>query len=88
MSKMKTVPTSPEAEACRQALLAAIRPYADKLGAQGMLAVASALVGQLVAMQDQRTMTQKMAMEIVVRNIEAANAEVLANLHDAPGGHA
>lgn len=88
MPKMKTVPVSPDAEACRQALVAAIRPYADVLGAQGMLAVASALVGQLIAMQDQRTMTQAMAMEIVARNIEGANQEVLDGLRNSTSGHA
>jgi hypothetical protein len=88
MSKMKTVPASPAAEACRQALVAAIRPYADTLGPQGMLAVASALVGQLIAMQDQRTVTPKMAMDIVARNIEGANQEVLDGLRDSAAGSA
>lgn len=88
MHKMKTVPGSSDTEACRQALVAAIRPFADKLGAQGMLAVASALVGQLVAMQDQRTMTPSMAMEIVTRNIELANKEVLDALRNSTGGRA
>lgn len=85
MGSLKSVPTTPEAEACRQALLAAIHPYADHLGSHGMLAVASALVGQLIAMQDQRTTTPAMAMEIVARNIEGANAQVLADLRDAQG---
>jgi hypothetical protein len=88
MAKFKTVPTSPEAEACRLALTNAMRPYADKLGAQGMLAVAAALVGQLIALQDQRSMTRAMAMEIVARNIESANQGVLDSLRNAPGGHA
>lgn len=88
MAKMKTIPVTPEAEACRQAILAAIRPYADKLGAPGMLAVASALVGQLIALQDQRTMTRKMALEIVAANIEGANQEVIDGLRDAPAGRA
>jgi hypothetical protein len=88
MPNTKIVPASPEAEACRQALVAAIGPYADKLGAQGMLVVASALVGQLIAMQDQRSMTPAMAMEIVRRNIEQANQEVLANLAGPAAGHA
>lgn len=89
MAKMKPFSTSPEAEQCRQALIDAMRPYADKLGAQRMLAVASAFVGQLVALQDQRTMTPAMAMEIVARNIEGANQEVLDGLRDStPFGHA
>jgi hypothetical protein len=64
-----------------------MRPYADKLGAQGMLAVASALVGQLIAMQDQCTMTWAMALEIVAQNIEGANADILNALRDSTAGH-
>lgn len=88
MPKLKSVFATPEMEACRQALLAAIKPYADKLGPAGMLAVASGLVGQLIAMQDRRSMTEEMAKEIVRQNIESANAEVIARLRDAPGGRA
>jgi hypothetical protein len=69
-------------------MVEAMRPYADKLGSQGMLAVASALVGQLIALQDQSVVTPKTVMEIVSRNIEAANQDVIAALGDAPGGSA
>lgn len=88
MPKMKNIPTSPTYEACRQALVAAIKPYADELGGPGMLAVASMLVGQLIAMQDQRTMNRAMATEIVVRNIENANQEVLDGLRNSAAGRA
>ena len=81
---MKQVVASPEAEACRQALIDAVRPYADKLGAQGMLAVASALVGQLMALQDGREVTPAMAMEIVACNLEAANRRAVDGLRDCP----
>lgn len=84
MPAIKSRPVPPVAEACRQAMVAAMRPYADQLGPAGMLAVAAALVGQLVAMQDQRTMNPAMAMEIVIRNIELANQEVMTALHDVP----
>lgn len=80
----KLVSTSPDAENCRQAMLAAMRPYADKLGKPGMLAVASALVGQIIALQDQRTMTNAMIVEIVQRNIEYANAETITAFRDMP----
>ena len=88
MFKTKAVPVSPDADACRQALIAAIKPYADNLGGPGILAVASALVGQLIAMQDQRTVTPAMAIEIVVRNIKSANQEVLDGLLKAPATRA
>ena len=74
MPKTKSVPAPPKAEACYQAMIKAMRPFADDLGPAGMLAIASNLVGKLIALQDQRTMTREMALELVARNIEAANA--------------
>lgn len=85
MNKMKTVKVSPDTEACRLALIDAIRPFADRIGPQGMLAVASALVGQLIAMQDQRMVSPAMAMEIVARNIELANQKVVDGLRGSVG---
>ena len=88
MMRTKVVAATPDMAACRMAMVAAMQPYADKLGGEGMLAVASALVGQLVAMQDQRVMTPAMAMAIVAKNIESANQEVLTNLAGASAGSA
>lgn len=65
-------------------MLAAMEPYADALGSVGMLAVAANLVGKLIALQDQRTMTPAMAMEIVAKNIEAANQRVIKELDNPP----
>lgn len=50
-----------------------------------MLAVAANLVGKLIAMQDQRTMTREMAMEIVARNLEYGNQMVMDELHKTKG---
>lgn len=52
-----------------------------------MLAVASILVGQLLAWQDQ-TMPKQVFFEIIQRNIEMGNASVIQSLVDAesPGG--
>ena len=88
MAKTKLVPMPPGGEACRIAMADAMRPYADKLGPEGMLAVAAALVGQLMALQDQRTMTPVMAMDIVDKNIENANHEMTDALRKASGGNA
>jgi hypothetical protein len=62
-----------------------MRPYADKLGPEGMLAVASVLVGQLVALQDQRSMTAAMAMQLVAQNIEVGNREAVAKMNNPIG---
>ena len=53
--------------------------------ARELLAVAANLVGKLVAMQDQRTMTPAEAMEIVAMNIEHGNKQVLDQLAASRG---
>ncbi|MDE2469419.1 MAG: hypothetical protein KGL35_11900 [Bradyrhizobium sp.] len=88
MAKTISVPVGPMVEAAFQAMLAALRPYADALGPAGMLAVTANLVGKLIAMQDQRIMTPAMAMEIVASNIEAANQDVISRLAKSHGGRA
>ena len=85
MTNTKIAAASKIHEECRLALASAITPYADKLGAASMLAVASAFVGQLLAMQDQRTMTPGVAMEIVAKNIELANHDIVNHLRDVRG---
>ncbi len=55
------------------------------LPARELLAVAANLVGKLVAMQDQRTMTPAEAMEIVAMNIEHGNKQVLDQLAASRG---
>ena len=45
-----------------------------------MLAVASNLLGKLVALQDQRVTTPAQAMEVVTRNLIAGNQQVIADL--------
>lgn len=77
---MKVIqPTAAEVSA-RQAVMAAIKPHADALGADRMLAVLSYTVGQLVGLQDQRKMTGAMAMAIVLENIEAGNMQMIQGL--------
>ena len=50
-----------------------------------VLAIASQVVGQVLAMQDQRKMTKDMALQIVMENIEAGNQAVIASLQNTKG---
>jgi hypothetical protein len=59
--------------------------YSGDLPADQMLAMASHMVGQILAMQDQRVMTPDMALEIVSLNIEAGNAEMIENVAKTKG---
>lgn len=78
----------PEHQVAFQEVVDLVRRHADKLSAAEMLAVAANMLGKLIALQDQRTMTPERAMEIVAKNIEHGNAEARKQLLDSPGGHA
>lgn len=77
----------PEHEVLYQELIALVNKHAGHMDALQMLAVASNMLGKLVAMQDQRTVTPDMAMEVVAKNIEYGNQQVLQQL-DATNGRA
>lgn len=53
-----------------------------------MLAIASQLVGNLIALQDQHKVTPEMAMEVVARNIEEGNAVAIETHLGNPRGAA
>jgi hypothetical protein len=74
-------------EAFRKDVLALVDRHGGHLSAQEMLAVAAYLAGQLVAHQDQRSMTHAMAFEIVFANIVRGNSDAVSSLH-APRGTA
>lgn len=87
---MSTKVFAPSAQqlAFRGALEAAIAQHGTTLDAVELLAVTSHLVGQLIALQDQRRYTPAMVLQLVQHNIEQGNAEVVSNLLTGVGGHA
>lgn len=86
---LKSATPNPAQLAYRKALEAAMHAHGATLDADEMLAVTSHLVGQLVALQDQRSMTPAMAIELVQSNIDLGNRSVVENLLRTPaGGHA
>lgn len=70
----------PEHEVSYQDLCGLVNKHADKLTALELLAVAANMIGKLTALQDQRTVTPAMAMEIIAQNIEHGNKQVLEQL--------
>lgn len=58
-------------------LLALFDKYAGKLPADVMLALSASATGAIIAMQDQRTMTNDRAMQIVMMNIVSGNEHVV-----------
>jgi hypothetical protein len=81
------VKTNPKHEAAYQDLVAIVRKYEGELSPSELLAIAANLTGKLVALQDQRTMTPELAMEIVSRNLELGNQQALAELLGPSKGH-
>ena len=73
---------------CREAVLAAIQPFKHNMSGLEILAVLSYTVGQVIAMQDQRTVTHEMIWELVGANIESGNAAVIDELAGKSAGTA
>lgn len=77
--------------AYRAAVLAALAKVNDEFGdlpSEEMLAVMSYLLGQMIALQDQRRFTPTTIMKHVRRNIEAGNRTAVEDLMRATGSHA
>lgn len=58
-------------------LVALLSKHADKVSAEEFLAIAANILGKIIALQDQRTMSRERAIETVIQNIEYGNAEVM-----------
>lgn len=67
-------------QACMKDFKGVLEKYKDKLSAQEMLALASQLVGNLCALQDQTKVTSEKALAIVGRNLETGNLAVIIDL--------
>jgi len=83
--KTKKMEVKPIHKKFRDDVIALLRLYGDKLSAEEILALTSHLVGQILALQDQRTMTREMALKIVGDNIETGNAEAMKEVLDSKG---
>lgn len=66
----------------RDDAIALLNKHAGGLDATEMLALSAHLVGQIIAMQDQQKVSCERALDIVGRNIEVGNAEVLAQVSE------
>lgn len=82
---MSIRPAKPEHEVTYQELCALVSRHSSHLAAIEILAIAANMLGKLLALQDQQTVSPKMAMEVISRNIEAGNKQVLDQLNDSKG---
>lgn len=78
---MKSKAPTPAMEAFRSDLLAVLNKHAGALDASEMMALAAYTTGQIMAMQDARKWSPSQAMDVVAKNIEAGNAQAIADAH-------
>lgn len=78
---MKTRQPTVDHEAFRNDMIAVMNKHAGSLDASDMMALAAYTTGQIMAMQDARKWTPALAMEIIAKNIEAGNAQAIADAH-------
>lgn len=76
---------APEHEVAYQDIVALVRKHGEHLSAVEMLAIAANMLGKLCAMQDQRSLTPAMVMEIVAQNVEEGNRQAVANIQQSKG---
>lgn len=74
----------------KAALAGDMKKWCDEydLTSSELLSLCAYMTGACIANQDQRTMTRERAMDVVIKNIEAGNAAVIAELMFAKGGRA
>ena len=61
---------------------------AGEMSAAELLAIAAHIVGQLIALQDQRTMSGEQALDLVAQNIDLGNAAAIRDLATKTAGRA
>jgi hypothetical protein len=75
-------------EKLRLSLCSVIRRKAPDMPAEEILAIFCQLVGQLIALQDQRRFTPESVMQLVEANIEMGNQHAVDNLLNETAGTA
>ncbi|TIW28711.1 MAG: hypothetical protein E5V63_04335 [Mesorhizobium sp.] len=86
--KTKVVQPSADHERLRLALCKVIRRKAPDMPADQILAIFCQLVGQLIALQDQRRYTSEAIIDLVQANIEMGNQHAIDGLMNETAGSA
>lgn len=77
-------PTAPQHEVAYKDLCKLLDDHSKGMTPLEMLAIAANMVGKLVAMQDQRRTTPAEALEVVAKNLEYGNQQVLQQFAERP----
>lgn len=79
MNKTKSVQPTPDMEAFREDWLKLLDKHVGHLDSAEMVALGAYSIGQMMALMDARKWTPDMVMEMISKNIEAGNAQALAD---------
>lgn len=77
--KLKSIASRPEHQTLLADMKGVLRKY-EALDPMEWLAIVSVLVGQLVAVQDQRRYTSDQVMALVAENIQRGNQNAVADI--------
>ncbi len=72
--------TKPEYEIVYQDIMTLLYKHSDKVTGLELLAIASNIVGKLVALQDHRFVTKEKALAIVSENLQNGNKQMIEDL--------
>jgi len=79
------IKAGPKHQAFRDAVVEVMRTHSSDMQAIEQCALLAHLLGQVIAMQDQRKYSPAQVMDLVAQNIEQGNREFLENLAKIPG---
>jgi len=91
--RIKSKSTNAAHEAFFKEMYEVVDKHGAHLPSEEILALAANFVGRLVAMQDQRKYTADQVMDLVIRNIQLGNEQMVMQLNThlvnvEPAGHA
>ena len=82
---MKCVQCDTRHEVAYQDLCRLVSKHANELSSLQLLAIAGNMVGKLIAMQDQRSISAEQALEVLFYNLQAGNQQILDQIMQSQG---
>jgi hypothetical protein len=76
---------TPEHEVAYQDLVALVGKHKDSVDAVEMLAIAANMIGKLAGLQDHRALSPEQVLDIIIKNIEIGNQQLMDELNDTKG---
>jgi len=84
-ASLKCVQCDTRHEVAYQDLCKLVSKHANELSSLQLLAIAGNMVGKLIAMQDQRSISAEQALEVLFYNLQAGNKQILDQIMQSQG---